>query len=194
MSRRDIAKLAFVIAGVYALFEAVPHLDGIFYWIFAPVGALTQLQMGRQQLVIGSALPALLLVMAGISFLLFSGRLARRMFPDAPYDRERILALPALAYSVVGLVCFVWGLSSIWRSAITVLSSGFAGRPSAELIGNAVLILFGVSLFLGSHHLARIWLRLHYAGLRRQMGLCICCGYDLTGNTTGTCPECGTQQ
>ncbi|MBX3390570.1 MAG: hypothetical protein KF691_14065 [Phycisphaeraceae bacterium] len=23
--------------------------------------------------------------------------------------------------------------------------------------------------------------------------LCRCCGYDLTGNCTGTCPECGTQ-
>lgn len=26
---------------------------------------------------------------------------------------------------------------------------------------------------------------------RRRRGLCVKCGYDLTGNTTGTCPECG---
>jgi hypothetical protein len=30
--------------------------------------------------------------------------------------------------------------------------------------------------------------------LRRAAGLCMKCGYDLTGNTTGVCPECGTQK
>lgn len=28
---------------------------------------------------------------------------------------------------------------------------------------------------------------------RRRMGLCLKCGYDLTGNVTGICPECGRQ-
>ena len=27
---------------------------------------------------------------------------------------------------------------------------------------------------------------------RRRLGLCMCCGYDLTGNVSGVCPECGT--
>ena len=31
--------------------------------------------------------------------------------------------------------------------------------------------------------------RLH----RRKHGLCVHCGYDLTGNVSGRCPECGTQ-
>ncbi len=26
---------------------------------------------------------------------------------------------------------------------------------------------------------------------RRRRGLCVQCGYNLTGNTSGTCPECG---
>jgi hypothetical protein len=26
---------------------------------------------------------------------------------------------------------------------------------------------------------------------RRRRGLCVTCAYDLTGNTSGTCPECG---
>ena len=26
---------------------------------------------------------------------------------------------------------------------------------------------------------------------RRKAGCCIHCGYNLTGNTSGTCPECG---
>jgi hypothetical protein len=27
---------------------------------------------------------------------------------------------------------------------------------------------------------------------RLRRGLCVNCGYDLTGNLSGTCPECGT--
>ena len=30
------------------------------------------------------------------------------------------------------------------------------------------------------------------AEVRRRRGQCVRCGYDLTGNTSGTCPECGT--
>lgn len=28
---------------------------------------------------------------------------------------------------------------------------------------------------------------------RRKHGLCVMCAYDLTGNESGTCPECGTE-
>jgi hypothetical protein len=28
---------------------------------------------------------------------------------------------------------------------------------------------------------------------RRRRGLCLKCGYDLTGNVSGTCPECGAE-
>jgi len=28
---------------------------------------------------------------------------------------------------------------------------------------------------------------------RRGKGLCVTCGYDLTGNVSGICPECGTK-
>jgi hypothetical protein len=28
-------------------------------------------------------------------------------------------------------------------------------------------------------------------GKRRRTGMCVRCGYDLTGNISGTCPECG---
>lgn len=29
---------------------------------------------------------------------------------------------------------------------------------------------------------------------RRKKGLCLNCGYDLTGNESGVCPECGTEK
>lgn len=30
------------------------------------------------------------------------------------------------------------------------------------------------------------------AAARRAQGLCVRCGYNLTGNVSGICPECGT--
>ena len=31
-----------------------------------------------------------------------------------------------------------------------------------------------------------------FAGRKRPVGLCLRCGYNLTGNLTGVCPECGS--
>ena len=42
----------------------------------------------------------------------------------------------------------------------------------------ALTILFGMPVW-------RTW-------LRRSRGLCPACGYNLAGNTSGACPECGT--
>ena len=35
------------------------------------------------------------------------------------------------------------------------------------------------------------WLPRHERWVRTAKGLCQGCGYDLTGNVSGTCPECG---
>jgi hypothetical protein len=38
-----------------------------------------------------------------------------------------------------------------------------------------------------------LWLRGPYRRhYRRRHNLCLTCGYNLTGNTSGRCPECGT--
>jgi len=41
--------------------------------------------------------------------------------------------------------------------------------------------------------LPMIWLREPWTRFRnRDRNLCVSCSYELTGNTTGVCPECGT--
>ncbi len=47
------------------------------------------------------------------------------------------------------------------------------------------MVVFGLPVILGT--IPR-WRLAH----RRRRGLCISCGYNLTGNTSGRCPECGT--
>src|SRR5215469_489049 len=38
----------------------------------------------------------------------------------------------------------------------------------------------------------REWYRRRQRELRAEGGCCLKCGYDLHGNTSGVCPECGT--
>ncbi len=53
----------------------------------------------------------------------------------------------------------------------------------------SLLLVAGILGFYPAISLFRGPVRRHR---RRRRGLCIKCGYNLTGNTTGVCPECGT--
>ena len=59
----------------------------------------------------------------------------------------------------------------VWVTVLVVAAVG----------AGATLVLVQVAL-----HAARPYL------LRELPGRCRCCGYDLTGNATDVCPECGT--
>jgi hypothetical protein len=58
-----------------------------------------------------------------------------------------------------------WAHAPFW-----MWSAGFASPP----------------VLLGGYPLFRQW-------RRRKRGLCVKCAYDLTGNVSGVCPECGTE-
>ena len=56
---------------------------------------------------------------------------------------------------------------------------------SVDLPHWVALLIFGI--------LPLLWLRRHINHLRQhRFDLCSICGYSLTGNTSGTCPECGS--
>jgi hypothetical protein len=57
-------------------------------------------------------------------------------------------------------------------------------EPVAFIPYGGVLYLFSLPSVL--------WLVTRFIFRRRQPGLCRRCGYNLTGNTSGVCPECGT--
>ena len=61
---------------------------------------------------------------------------------------------------------------------------------SVQFFASLLAILWLVVIPVGRFLLlfAEAWQRRH----RVRRGVCVNCGYNLTGNTSGVCPECGT--
>ena len=67
------------------------------------------------------------------------------------------------------------------------------GQPGERYIQVAVhFTIPGILLFIYPLHVFRQWLRQYRRNQRHKKGLCVTCGYNLTGNTSGLCPECGS--
>jgi hypothetical protein len=78
------------------------------------------------------------------------------------------LISPILAASVfLGLKKWLWDGQSFPRMLAPMIALG----P------------FAVGIWVGSRRVVN---------RRRRNKLCLTCGYDLTGNVSGVCPECGT--
>lgn len=122
----------------------------------------------------------------------------------------------ALAFADAFALCFVWrwagGLSNRRGTVVIFLVAelGLAalhavGATHAAWVGtfnistnsygiprNNIAPVIGCDVFLVLPSLL-ILARLIFSGWpMRGPGLCLACGYDLTGNTSRVCPECGT--
>lgn len=193
MNRQDIANLTFKVVGLYCIIQAVSLLGWIAAMMQFPEAALE-----RPSVLFSLVSPGLLGGL-GAGLWLGSRKLAARVFPqaDSPSPPTRILAIHALVFSVVGLFIIANSLPQVLGVVIhftiawqETLQLGYLEliRPLTEPLFQLII---GVVLFLGSHRLVRVWSRLRYAGIRDKLGVCPYCDYDLTGNTSGVCPECG---
>jgi hypothetical protein len=188
MTRIDIASLAFKLAGIYALFQALGQVQYLGFLFPSPLG-------GTNQTVIISVTAASLgsLIASGCVLIAASHSLASWMFPEElgrETPRIRVLAVQGAAFSVIGVFFAAGALPSLVGTGVQWLQPG-GGLPWAMTLQSIIAIVVGVGLFFGGHGLARLWSKLRYAGLRQELGLCVRCGYDLHGNVSGTCPECG---
>jgi hypothetical protein len=93
----------------------------------------------------------------------------------APRARANIAVVAA------GL-CGIWALGGI-LGTLTMIFFGTKGVDYPPLYPPMGVVLT----------LATIYLLRYRKKMRRiEQGLCVRCGYDLTGNVSGACPECGT--
>ena len=71
-----------------------------------------------------------------------------------------------------------------WVSAQPISIGSYA---VAYAVHGAISLVGGVYLIMGAPLLMSL------SGLAEREGRCAACGYDLTGNTSGVCPECGKE-
>lgn len=111
-----------------------------------------------------------------------------------PWTTFAVLAIPPLVGAACILVAYPIARSWLERrsleSASAVLSIFVAPAP-------LVLVKLGfyrTALIAGPAGMliAALALRLTLPVIYDRPGECHCCGYDLTGNVSGICPECGT--
>ena len=92
-----------------------------------------------------------------------------------------------------GDVIFGWGYEYLSPHVLWQKWDYLAVESVGDPLGSIVIVhlwpIFALWL------IATLWFtlrQLRKVSRRRQEGRCVKCDYDLTGNTTGVCPECGT--
>jgi len=107
----------------------------------------------------------------------------------ASYFAITAFFIPGYPTSAGEMLCVVIGSPitlPLWFVSMAARGTNDAGLSNAGAIVLASLCAVG---FWVTWALLRRRLRLSQ---RLQFGCCPNCGYNLTGNTSGVCPECGT--
>ena len=109
------------------------------------------------------------------------------------------IAIGALGGAFVGAICSIVAVRPlrtkvIWKSACWLVPACAIVVVGLEL-GMPELIKWkrGVAIWIGSPLLAMTYVCIaRWLPDRPTPGFCSRCRYDLTGNVSGVCPECGT--
>ena len=88
----------------------------------------------------------------------------------------------AVFLSVVGAT----GLFVLWDKLVASVPS----RWSVYLLFMLCLTGFAIAIWFTQRDIRR---RLRAQLARKGIAVCVPCGYNLTGNESGTCPECGRE-
>ena len=87
--------------------------------------------------------------------------------------------MPAVADSLRHLTALASTAAAV---ALAVLFAD-AGVPWWVVVNSFIIVVFAA--------LTALWRPEDLRRRRAAGGLCVYCGYDLTGNVSGVCPECG---
>jgi len=174
LNNRDVASLFLKLAGIYALIESLPMMQGIM-GLAAGFRQFTESSEGIVPLVATALIPFALLVCLGISLIVLSNKLAPWVLPDRPQEHHdshlAIRDVQAVAFSVAGVVVFISALpklASLIARLVELRLPEFS--DAAERLWQDIWpttaalvcqILLGLGLFLQAKGLVAVWERLH---------------------------------
>lgn len=122
---------------------------------------------------------------------------ARLLAPGGPADAWHVRCGTDHRWSM-SFYClgFLDQRGGIWRHLGDFGYTTFGGRPPYELFYGATILMLPLGLVLAALSvLPTAWAYGVIQRRRRRMrpGHCPSCSYDLTGNVSGVCPECGAK-
>ncbi len=180
MSNRNVASLAFKLAGIYLLAMAassiLTHSLFLIDFVLAPSSYGSGGLSTAGRVVIGlCTFVSLASVIAGGVFLLLASRsLAARTFPElseSPEPRATVSEWQAAAFAVVGIIFVAGSVSTLPVSVgflIDLSTEHSRWREWLEPAGPVLQFLLGLALFFGARPLAAFWRRLRGAGVPKS--------------------------
>ncbi|MCK4659079.1 MAG: hypothetical protein KAV82_06110 [Phycisphaerae bacterium] len=90
-----------------------------------------------------------------------------------------------------GLLLMFYGIWGICLGAV-LLHRSLNSQMYSPALATACFQAVGCTLLVAGPTLGTIFVIVGITERRRRPGFCWRCGYNLTGNVSGICPECGT--
>jgi hypothetical protein len=176
MNNIQIASLAFKLAGIFSIIQAIPLLREISEVLAlknSPIFETTNGQAYPSNFIfIGIIASISLLILFGLILLCFSDTFSIKMFgkdnsPPTPESEITAKNIQTMAFSIVGVILVVVAIPKIVQvgANIQALVNAGDGAPTRNIsagtwaysIGMTVQMLVGILLFVGSKGLSSLW-------------------------------------
>jgi hypothetical protein len=176
MNNIQIASLAFKLAGIFSISQAIPLLRQISEVIALKNSPFFDSSFGQafpgNYIFTGIIASISLLILFGFILLFFSNTFSRKMFPQgsSPSTPETEITaknIQAVAFSVVGVILIVIAIPKLVQigANIQALANAGDGDPVRSIsigtwaysIGLTVQMFIGILLFLGARGLSTLW-------------------------------------
>lgn len=170
MTKIQIASLSLKIVGIFSIIQAIPILKSLSEALEMRGLKIGDVPYDATYLLVGIFLSFSLLIIIGSFLIIFSQRLAKKIFRDS--DDKPISSdvsakdIQSIAFSVVGIVLMVITIPKLiqlganlgtWKIAGVETKSSISISTWIYFIGIAVQFILGLLLFIGARGLSSFW-------------------------------------
>jgi len=176
---RDLARLAFVITGIFAIIASLPLLQALATMPLFP----EETRGNTVVIILAWLLPFLILIVTGVGLIVRRDHLAQWLFPDSEHQDPpgaRIDQIQDLAFAVLGIYLVVSTLPNLGSVASALINlrgsetfHEYLGVFRGSLVfylGTITKLIVGAYLFMYAHSIGNWWRNRKKSGGHRNEG------------------------